>query len=700
MKRGNAARNHRLTLIMTALAVTAAATSASCSWPYGAGDWTPDEYVIQCGGDGMCLVPAGPFQMGCNEELDQECGMPDSEAHYLEYVGEDKPYHEVWLSAFYIDRTEVTQAQYAKCVSARKCSYDGRWIENYKSGPDKPMIVIYQQYASEYCAWVGKRLPTEAEWEKAARGTDGRKYPWGNENATCDRAVMCDGLELETGSGCGTKTTMNVCSQSPAGDSPYGLCDMAGNVSEWVSDYYSPEYYGESPYFNPRGPTLEEADPLGYSWIWIARGGNWESGTREVRAAYRGSSNSSTWKNGFRCALSAQLVDDGCVTTRTCVEDSECGADELCNTARTLAVCQKKWCGISGTPCSDPQLCFGDSCTNRMCDSTLECVVRECGLNLEDADHENACGQCGTLFQCSTAGTCQPTDECQTDCGTRECGTDAACGVSCGECAAGYACVDGMCEKPVMVDGMVTIPAGTFRMGADTVVDGMARPDEFPLHEVTLSPYSIDRTEVTLGAYRACVDAGACDEPDTSVYGCNWNTDADETQPINCVTLNDAKTYCAWAGKRLPTEAEWEKAARGDASAGSPRYPWGNEMATCELAVFQSVDKATGHSGTGCGTDGPLPVCSRSPAGDSHWLLCDMAGNVAEWVQDAYDTNYYQHSPSTDPQGPLTSNLYGLLRGGGIYSARDELRVSDRDYRTSDSSYTSGDIGFRCARAE
>lgn len=687
------------TVAMLTIAAAMSVACVSCSWPYGSGVWTPDEYVIQCGGDGMCLVPAGTFQMGCNEDLDQECGLPEKEAYYGEYLDNDKPYHEVWLSAFYIGRTEVTQAQYAKCVSARKCSYDDRWIDGDRRGADRPMIVVGQEYAAEYCAWTGQRLPTEAEWEKAARGTDGRKYPWGNETATCDRAVMCDGLDFETGTGCGTKGAMNVCSHSPAGDSPYGLCDMAGNAAEWVSDYFSYDYYSESPYFNPEGPSLAEVSS-GYTSTHLARGGNWGSGTRDVRAAYRGSINTPTWKNGFRCALSAQAVDDGCVTSRTCVEDSECGADELCNTARPLAVCQKKWCGISGSACSDPQLCFGDSCTNRMCDATLECVVRECGLNLEDADPESYCGQCGALFQCSDAGTCLPTNDCQEDCGTFECGSNSYCGGSCGECAAGYACIDGSCENPVIVDGMVTIPAGPFHMGAETVYDGMAEADEFPFHEVTLSAYLIDVTEVTLGAYRACVEASVCGEPDTTPGGCNWNTDADETQPVTCVTLDDARDYCTWSGKRLPTEAEWEKAARGDASAGAPRHPWGNEMATCELAVFQNVDSGTGHSGTGCGTDGPLPVCSKSPAGDSPWLLCDMAGNVAEWVQDAYDPDYYRNGPSTDPQGPLTSNLYGLLRGGGIYSARNELRVSDRDYRTDDASYTSGDIGFRCAKSE
>ncbi len=682
-----------------AASLFAAVTCVSCSWPYGTGQWTPDEYVVQCGENGMCLVPEGPFQMGCNEEIDSECDIPGKEGYYSGYVGEDKPYHEVWLSAFFIDRTEVTQAQYARCIEAGVCNTGMDSIKPDLRNPDKPMLVPYYEDAARYCARTGKRLPTEAEWEKAARGTDGRKYPWGNEKATCDRAVMCEGIDLDTGEGCGTGATDIVCSRSPAGDSPYGLCDMAGNVDEWVSDYFQDDYYAQSPYYNPQGPQTAST-PWGVARGHVRRGGHFYSGTRELRTSYRHHYGTSGSAIGFRCALSATPLDDGCLTVIPCDGDDDCGPDEMCNTAQPWAVCQKKWCGISGSPCSDPQLCFGDSCTNRMCDATLECVARECGLNLEDAARESYCGQCGTLFQCSADGMCMPPDECQPDCGTYECGNNSSCGMSCGECAAGYACIDGKCAAPVIVDGMVRIPPGPFMMGPETSFDGMALDNEFPLHEVTLSAYLIDRTEVTLGDYRACVDAGACDEPDTTRYACNWNTDADETQPVTCVTIDHAREFCAWAGKRLPTEAEWEKAARGDASAGTPRYPWGNEMATCELAVFMNVDRTTGQSGPGCGADGPLPVCSRSPAGDSPWLLCDMAGNVAEWVADAYDPEYYRHSPSTDPQGPLTSNLYGILRGGGIYGARDELRVSARDFRDDGTTYTAADIGFRCAKSE
>jgi len=179
----------------------------------------------------MKLVASGSFWMGCNEAVDTLCESNES------------PYHEVTLSGYYMDRTEVTQGEYKKCVDAGECDTPScDWDPT--GTPNRPVVCVTWSQAGEYCVWAGKRLPTEAEWEKAARGTDGRKYPWGNETATCDYAVMygCPG------------DAMDVCSKSPSGDSPYGLCDMAGNVWEWVSDWYDSGYYANSPASNPTGP--------------------------------------------------------------------------------------------------------------------------------------------------------------------------------------------------------------------------------------------------------------------------------------------------------------------------------------------------------------------------------------------------------------------------------------------------------------
>jgi formylglycine-generating enzyme required for sulfatase activity len=233
---------------------------------------------------GMVLVPAGAFLMGCAPN-DTRCD------------DDEKPAHEVFVDAFYIDRTEVTVAAYEQCVQARECtrayveSCNGDPFDD-KDGP-QPMNCVRHSDAVKYCSWVLKRLPTEAEWEKAARGTDGRIYPWGNSPPSCAYAVLDAG-----GTGCGRHGTWPVGSK-PRGASPYGVLDMAGNVWEWVADRYAPNYYATSPADNPLGP--DRGTDL------VLRGGGWlYSNARLLRASNRdinvGSASESNI--GFRCAYS------------------------------------------------------------------------------------------------------------------------------------------------------------------------------------------------------------------------------------------------------------------------------------------------------------------------------------------------------------------------------------------------------------
>ena len=177
----------------------------------------------------MVFVPAGDFMMGCNEQVDKQCAK------------EERPYHKVYLDAFYIDKFLVTQGDYNECVNSGKCSANEKL--NHFSGDRQPLVGVTWNDANTYCKWAGKRLPTEAQWEKAARGTDGRVYPWGNSidttKANYDDSKM--GKTSDVGS-------------YPSGASPYGALDMAGNVWQWVSDFYDAKYYGNSPSKNPKGP--------------------------------------------------------------------------------------------------------------------------------------------------------------------------------------------------------------------------------------------------------------------------------------------------------------------------------------------------------------------------------------------------------------------------------------------------------------
>jgi formylglycine-generating enzyme required for sulfatase activity len=220
----------------------------------------------------MVYVPAGEFIMGSDEGGRGE-----------------RPMHIVYLDAFWIDKTEVTNAQYRKCVEARACDTPVR--TTYYDDADyvqHPVVYVSWNDADVYCRWAGKRLPTEAEWEKAARGTGGRTYPWG-ERINCDHAQYskCDGRTVPVGS-------------KPKGASPYGALDMAGNVWEWVADWYDPGYYSQSPGRNPPGPDSGEGRVL--------RGGSLHSNQRFAHCAYRVGGNPKYWYFyvGFRCVRGSE----------------------------------------------------------------------------------------------------------------------------------------------------------------------------------------------------------------------------------------------------------------------------------------------------------------------------------------------------------------------------------------------------------
>jgi serine/threonine protein kinase len=216
----------------------------------------------------MVYVPSGEFLMGAVDEDARE---------------NEGPERDIYLDSYWIYQTPVTNSQYRQCIMSGSC----RGSLDYYLDNNYPAVQLHWNQASDYCKWADTRLPTEAEWEKAARGTDGRKYPWGDSLPDCTLANFkennyehCEDGVQEVGS-------------YPLGASSYGVFDMVGSVSEWVFDWYEEDYYNRSPYENPSGPSSGEHR--------VVRGGNWQMPEWHQRTTYRGPGIVPSELIGFRC---------------------------------------------------------------------------------------------------------------------------------------------------------------------------------------------------------------------------------------------------------------------------------------------------------------------------------------------------------------------------------------------------------------
>ena len=563
--------NLRVLLGIGALLVVA--SLAVAAFPALRNLFAPGVGSTTIGKDGATLVyvPAGEFTMGTDaDDALAGCQKFRSDCQRSWFTNEEPP-HTVNLDAFWIDQTEVTVQMYYLCVEAGVCKqptskgsythssyYGNAEYDNY------PVIYVDWNMAKTYCEWVDRRLPTEAEWEKAARGENALIYPWGNDAPNNNLLNHNDSVGDTTEVG-----------KYPNGVSPYGALDMAGNVWEWVEDWYGDTYYASAPASNPLGPDSGQSRVL--------RGGSWYGYGRIVRSALRLGDHPSVTNVdiGFRCARSA---------------DEQAESTQLAQAATT-------------TPSSPP------------------------------------------TTQPTKTDTPSPTETSISPTPTRGIGS-----IMIGK--------DGMT--------LLYVSAGEFMMGSDN-----RNKDQRPVHKVNLNAFWIDQTEVTNKMYALCVSAQACKEPankssytQLSYYG---NSEFDN-YPVIYVSWNDAKAYCEWAGRELPTEAEWEKAARG---TDGNIYPWGNAEPNNNLLNY-------GNFG--------LNEVGKYPNGKSPYGALDMAGNASEWVNDWYDVY-----PGGDPNvsGDF-GQIYRVLRGGasGNYIGYS-VRSADRYW--SDPTWIDYSNGFRCA---
>jgi formylglycine-generating enzyme required for sulfatase activity len=226
----------------------------------------------------MVLIPTGEFWMGGDGPI---------------ALDDERPRHKVWVDAYFMDLYEVTTIRYAAFLAASGRAAPWLWDSvNLQLHGNRPVIGVDWEDAEAYCRWAGKRLPTEAEWERAARGTDARSYPWGNAAPTAEFANHALGARFSY------SQVLTPVGQYEKGKSPFGLYDLAGNVWEWVQDWYGTTYYEQSPERNPSGPDGGQFKVL--------RGGSWSDGPKYLLTYGRFKLPPTTRNSytGFRCARS------------------------------------------------------------------------------------------------------------------------------------------------------------------------------------------------------------------------------------------------------------------------------------------------------------------------------------------------------------------------------------------------------------
>lgn len=719
----------------------------------------------------MIYIPAGAFLMGNNGSE------PYSYSNEL-------PQHSVDLAGYYITKHEVTRSQYRAFMEAGGYTTQAYWsddgwnwkVANSRTEPEywaasqnwgtppgtftqtdnHPVVGVTYYEAEAFCNWVGGHLPTEAQWEKAARwdGSHPNVYPWGD----AWDAEKCNNYEDTNPAGGGYQHYQTAPVGSyPDGVSPYGCLDMAGNVWEWCQDWYKSYPESTSPFDDTNVRR-------------VIRGGGWFDQVDYSRSAFRlgtipNLTNGSDVGFRFACntvgsppteIVSVPGTPSGNQSPIVGVSETYTTTGSTCSQGHSIEYSFNWGDGTSSPWSMATTASHAWSTTGNVsitvsarCKVSNSVVATSAGLAVNvlpveavstpgtptgnqspivntNEEYTTSGSTCnlghpveysfnwgdGTSSVWSTSTTAS---HAWSTTGSLSVTVSARCAVSNSVSATSTALAISVIDSPYTGE-MIFIPAGSFLMGNSGIGNDAAwgTSREYPQHSVYLSEYYIAKCEVTRGDYRKFMDAGGyLNSAYWSADGWSWKGTRSEPQywaadqnwgnppgaftqtdnhPVVGVSYYEAEAFCNWAGGHLPTEAQWEKAARWNPVTSHPNlYPWGD---------IWDQEKCNNHNDTLYPLYETAPVGSY-PSGTSPYGCQDMAGNVWEWCKDWCLESYYSQTPAggwIDPQGPTSGSLH-VFRGADILTSYsgNVCRCAWRNYGVPD--YSSDfNLGFRFAR--